>query len=201
MINEIKNYKKFFAEIFPDTDMIFIINIFGSEKDFAVKIARVAKSLGALTLGIPVSSEMVDEEDMHRFKDYSDAVIFSFDKNAADDISLMIVSGIMNLFIRSGNLDKAKNVLLNFTTGSETTLRDMFSAVGLVKDKLSSDTQVIWDHAVDENYKGVRVSLLAILDDNGYKDYEDMFRYESDENLVKFKDLGSVLIMFFGEML
>ena len=64
MINEIKNYKKFFAEIFPDTDMIFIINIFGSEKDFAVKIARVAKSLGALTLGIPVSSEMVDETAM-----------------------------------------------------------------------------------------------------------------------------------------
>lgn len=205
LINEIQNCKKFFSDKFPDTDMIFIIDIFGSEKDFAVKIARAAKSSGALTLGVPVASEVVNEKDMQRFKDYSDAVILSFgDKNSSDDIPLIIVSGITGFLSQSayvhldfldikrvlfnsgtaffgtayaeneskietaarnavkmcGGLDKAKNILLNFVTGLSTTLINMASTVGAVEDKLSSDTQVILGHAIDENYKGVRVSLL-----------------------------------------
>ncbi|MBR2207957.1 MAG: ankyrin repeat domain-containing protein [Synergistaceae bacterium] len=229
LINEIHDCKKFFAENFPDTDMIFVINIFGSEKDFAVKIARAAKSSGALTLGIPVSLEAVNEKDMQRFKDYSDAVILSFGyKNSSDDIPLMIVSGLTGLLSQNGyvnldfydvqavlfnsgtaffgtayaeneskietaarnavkmcgNLDKAKNVLLNFTTGAETTLIDMSLAVRVIEDKLASDAQVIWGHVVDENQGGVRVSLLVSLDDNGYKSYVEMFRHESDENLA-----------------
>jgi len=227
LTNEIQDCKKFFFDNFSDTDMIFIINILGSEKDFAVKIARAAKSSGALTLGIPVSSEAFNEKDMQRFKDYSDAVILSFDENA-DDIPLMIVSGIMVFLSQSGyvnldfwdiksvlfnsgtaffgtayaeneskietvarnavkmcvSLDKAKNVLLNFTTGSESTLSDMVSAVGVIKDRLSSDVQVIWGHTVDENHGGVRISLLLSFDDNGYKDYEEMFEHESYENLA-----------------
>lgn len=227
LTNEIQDCKKFFSDNFSDTDMIFIINILGSEKDFAVKIARAAKSSGALTLGIPVSSEAFNEKDMQRFKDYSDAVILSFDENA-DDIPLMIVSGIMVFLSQSGyvnldfwdiksvlfnsgtaffgtayaeneskietvarnavkmcvSLDKAKNVLLNFTTGSESTLSDMASAVGVIKDRLSSDVQVIWGHTVDENHGGVRISLLLSFDDNGYKDYEEMFEHESYENLA-----------------
>lgn len=229
LINEIKDCKKFFSENFPETDMIFIIDIFGSEKDFAVKIARVAKSSGALTLGIPVSSGAVNERDMQRFKDYSDAVILSLgDKNTSDDIPLMIVGGITDLLTESGyvninfydiqsvlynsgtvffgtayveneskieaaarnavkmcgGLDKAKNILLHFTTGSNTTLIDMASAVRIIENKLASDAQVIWSHAVDENQGGVRVSLLVSCDDNGYKDYAEMFKHESRENLA-----------------
>lgn len=230
LTNKIHDCKKFFAENFPDTDMIFIIDILGSEKDLAVKIARAAKSSGALTLGIPVSSESFNEKDMQRFKDYSDAVILSLDNDIdrVDDIPLMIVSGITGFLSQSAyvnidfldiesvlfnsgtaffgtvyaenenkietaarnavemcrSLDKAKNFLLNFTTGSEATLGDMVSAARIIEDKLASDAQVIWSHAIDENYKGVRVSILVIFDDNGYKNYEEMFRHESYENLT-----------------
>ena len=232
LMNEIRDCKKFFADNFPDTDMIFIINIFGSEKDFAVKIARASKSSGALTLGIPVSSVMFNERDMQRFKDYSDVVILSFDndKNKAADIPLMIVDGITDLLIQGGfvnidfwdiktvlfnsgtaffvteyakdeskieiavrnavkkcrGLDKAKNILLNFTTGLNTTLTlsDMFSAMHIIEDKLASDAQVIWGHAINENQKYVRINLLASFDDNGYKDYKEMFEHESRENLA-----------------
>ena len=230
LMNEIRDCKKFFADNFPDTDMIFIINIFGSEKDFAVKIARASKSSGALTLGIPVSSVMFNERDMQRFKDYSDVVILSFDddENKVADIPVMIVGGITGLLSQSGyvnldfwdiktvlfnsgtaffgtayaeneskietavrnavkmcgGLDKAKNILLHFTTGSNTTLIDMASAVRIIENKLASDAQVIWSHAVDENQGGVRVSLLVSCDDNGYKDYAEMFKHESRENLA-----------------
>jgi len=76
--HKIHDFKKFFAENFNDTDMIFIVDIFGEFKDFALKLAYAAKSSGALTLGIPVQNkEFIDERDLQKFKDYSDSVILS----------------------------------------------------------------------------------------------------------------------------
>lgn len=67
--------RKIFTGNFHDTDMIFIVDIFGSQKEFARNIAYAAKSSGALTLGIPIEHDEPDRRDFQMFRDYSDAVI------------------------------------------------------------------------------------------------------------------------------
>ena len=119
--HEIHDFKKFFAENFHDTAMIFIIDIFGEFKDFALKLAYAAKSSGALTIGIPIQNKEFDEKDFQRFKDYSDSVILScVNENEFLDVPVMIIEGITTLITEHGkvNVDflDIKSVLYNAGT-------------------------------------------------------------------------------------
>ena len=59
--------------------MIFIVDIFGEFKDFALKFAYAAKSSGALTMAF-------------LFKDYSDSVILPHvNENKLLDVPVMII--------------------------------------------------------------------------------------------------------------
>ena len=106
--NEVHDFKKFFDDNFHETDMIFIIDILGEYKDFALRLAYAAKDTGALTLGIPIQNKELDETDLRRFERYSDSVILSCvnDKEILD-VPAMIIEGIINLITEQGfvNID------------------------------------------------------------------------------------------------
>lgn len=119
--HEIHDFKKFFADNFYNTDMIFIVDVFGEFKDFALKLAYAAKSSGALTIGIPVQNKEIDETDFQKFKDYSDSVILSCaNDNEFPDVPIMIIEGITTLITEHGkfnvNFLGIKNVLFNSGT-------------------------------------------------------------------------------------
>ena len=99
--HEVHDFQKFFAENFHETDMIFIIDIFGEFKDFALKLAYAAKSSGALTLSIPI--QLQNKRDLQKFKDYSDSVILSCVNDYETlDVPIMIVEGITTLIAKQG---------------------------------------------------------------------------------------------------
>lgn len=94
--------RKIFTENFHDTDMIFIVDIFGSHKEFARNIAYAAKSLGALTLGIPIEHDEPDRRDLQMFRDYSDAVITLLsDYDDIHDMPGIIVESILDVNMRT----------------------------------------------------------------------------------------------------
>ena len=119
--HEIHDFQKFFADNFHETDMIFIIDVFGEFKDFALNLAYAAKSSGALTLGLPIQNKEIDERDLQKFKYYSDSVILSsVNKNEFLDIPIIIIEGIITVITEEGfvniNFLDIKNVLHNTGT-------------------------------------------------------------------------------------
>ena len=119
--HEIHDFQKFFAENFHKTDMIFIVDIFGDFKDFALNLAYAAKSSGALTLGIPIQNKGINERDLRKFRDYSDSVILSCaNDNEFHEVPAMIIEGIATLITEHGELkvdfSYIKNILFNSGT-------------------------------------------------------------------------------------
>ena len=239
--HEIHDFKEFFAENFHDTDMIFIIDIFGEFKDFALNLAYAAKSSGALTLGIPIQNKELDERDLQKFKDYSDSVILSCVNDIEIlDVPVMIIEGITTLITEQGlvnvdfldvksilhntgtaffgtgyaegknkseiaaqkaadmcgNIIKAKNILLNFTTDCHITLGEVRYAAGVIESCTDPDAQVIWGNVIDGSMlNSIKITMIISMNDNGYVSYYDMFQHGSYEDLSSFVKNGITSLM------
>ena len=125
LLNEsvsLEDCRKIFSDNFHDTDMIFIVDIFGLHKEFARNIAYAAKSSGALTLGISIKSqEDLTQRDLQMFRDYSDAVITLLsDYDDIYDMPGIIAESITNVIMRkqifSLDFEDIRTVLRNTGT-------------------------------------------------------------------------------------
>ena len=59
-------------------------------------------------------------------------------------------------------LDGATGILMNVTTGTEITLREMYDAAKIIEETAAQDAQVIWGHVIDEALGDkVHVTLIA----------------------------------------
>ncbi len=157
--------KKIFTDNFHDTDIFFIIDIFGTKTMFARNIAYAAKSFGALTLGIPFKTDGIDEQDIQRFKDYSDAVITSLSYCDIRDTPGDIVEGIADMILRNNHVnfdfEDMKSILTNTGTAFFASFYVHALDEAAIENSVFSAANVLRDiHDV----KGILVNVSACTD-------------------------------------
>ncbi len=65
-------------------------------------------------------------------------------------------------------LEGATGILMNVTTGTEITLREMYDAAKIIEETADQDAQVIWGHVIDESLgEKVHVTLIATFPGEG----------------------------------
>ena len=64
-------------------------------------------------------------------------------------------------------LEGATGILMNVSTGTEITLREMYDAAKIIEETADPEAQVIWGHVIDESLgEKVHVTLIATFPGN-----------------------------------
>ena len=70
--------------------------------------------------------------------------------------------------LMSVQLDGATGILMNVSTGTEITLREMYDAAKIIEETADPDAQVIWGHVIDDTLgEKVHVTLIATFPNDG----------------------------------
>ena len=69
--------------------------------------------------------------------------------------------------LMSAPVEGANGILMNVTTGTEITLKEMSDAAKIIEETADEDAQVIWGHVIDEELgEKVHVTLIATFPEN-----------------------------------
>ena len=123
----------------------------------------------------------IDLADVKKFLYNSGSALFgSFCVSSHDKISREILN--MREYVRG-----SRNILINFTTGSNITLGELADIARIFEAMITPDSSFIWGHYLDENIRdSITIDFIICMNDGGYVDYYEMFKHERTEIL---KDL------------